>query len=80
MFRRWEEHAAQYVIGGWTRRGVFPTVLVWSLLLTKALGSLPWLVVMAIINAFVVVTLAWGVMPLLTRMLANWLRTEPMTH
>ena len=102
MFRRWEQHAAQFVIGGWTRRrlhgleaffrhgshvppprwkmaivtwlGVFPTVLFWSSLLTKVLGGLPSLVAAAIINACVVVTLTWGVMPLLTRLLANWLQ------
>ena len=57
--------------------GVFPTVAVWSLLLGNVLGTLPWLVLMAIINAAVVATLTWGVMPLLTRLFANWLRAEP---
>jgi antibiotic biosynthesis monooxygenase (ABM) superfamily enzyme len=59
--------------------GVFPTVVVWSLLLTNILG-LPWLALMAIINAAVVVTLTWGIMPLLTKLLANWLRPEPAKH
>lgn len=105
LFRRWEERAAEFVIGGWTRRrlhgleaffrqgghappprwkmaivtwlGVFPTVLLWSSLLKTVLGGLPSLGVAAIVNALVVVTLTWGVMPLLTRLLANWLRPEP---
>ena len=108
LFRRWDEQAAQFVIGGWTHRrlhgleaffrlggqalpprwkmavvtwlGVFPTVLIWSLLLSDVLGGLHWFAVMAIINAFVVATLTWAVMPILTRLLANWLRAEPRTH
>ena len=108
LFQRWEQHAAQFVVGGWTRRrlhgleaffrrggqtpppkwkmaivtwlGVFPTALVWSSLLTNVLGGLPWLAVVAIINVCIVVTLTWGVMPLLTRLLADWLYTEPRTN
>ena len=104
-FRRWEEHAAQFVLGGWTRRelhgleaffrqgglappprwkmaivtwlGVFPSVLVWSSLLTSALGGLPSLAAAAVLNAFVVVTLTWAVMPLLTRLFARWLHAKP---
>jgi hypothetical protein len=56
-----------------TWMGVFPSVLLWSSLLPKLLSSLPSLAVMAIVNVFVVVTLAWGVMPLLTRIFAGWL-------
>lgn len=53
--------------------GVFPSVLLWSSILPQALTSLPWLLVVAIVNVFVVATLAWVVMPLLTRLFANWL-------
>jgi antibiotic biosynthesis monooxygenase (ABM) superfamily enzyme len=56
-----------------TWMGVFPSVLLWSSLLPNALSGLPHLAVVAIVNVFVVVTLAWGVMPLLTRMFAGWL-------
>lgn len=56
-----------------TWMGVFPSVLLWSSLLPKVLGSLPHLAVIAIVNVFVVVTLAWGVMPLLTRIFSGWL-------
>jgi antibiotic biosynthesis monooxygenase (ABM) superfamily enzyme len=60
--------------------GVFPTVVVWSNVLSRVLGNLPWLLVMAIINAAVVATLTWGVMPLLTGLLADWLRPKTKKH
>jgi antibiotic biosynthesis monooxygenase (ABM) superfamily enzyme len=56
-----------------TWMGVFPSVLLLSSLLPKVLSCLPHLAVIAIVNVFVVVTLAWGVMPLLTRVFAGWL-------
>ncbi len=58
--------------------GVFPSVLLWSSLLPPFLSGLPPFAVLAIVNVFVVVTLAWGIMPLLTRIFAGWLhnRTE----
>ena len=56
--------------------GVFPTVLVWSSLLPNFLDGFPRLAVAAIVNVFVVVTLTWGVMPLLVRIFAGWLRNS----
>jgi uncharacterized protein len=53
--------------------GVFPSVLLWSSILPQVLTGLPYLVVVAIVNVFVVVTLAWGVIPVLTKFLAGWL-------
>lgn len=53
--------------------GVFPSVLLWSSTLPKVLTGLPWLVVVAIVNVFIVATLAWVIMPLLTRLFASWL-------
>jgi antibiotic biosynthesis monooxygenase (ABM) superfamily enzyme len=101
MFRRWDEKASQFVIGGWTRRklhgleeffrdvpgepppkwkmavvtwlGVFPAVLLWSWVLSKLLSGLPSLVITGIVSAFVVATLAWIAMPLLTRLFSTWL-------
>jgi antibiotic biosynthesis monooxygenase (ABM) superfamily enzyme len=57
-----------------TWMGVFPSVLLWSSLLPNLLSGLPHLLVVAIVNVFVVATLAWGVMPLLTRFFAGWLQ------
>lgn len=56
--------------------GVFPSALLWSALVPPLLPGVPRLLVLAITNAAVVVTLAWLVMPWLTRLLAPWLRGQ----
>jgi len=56
--------------------GVFPTVLLWSSALPQFLGGLPQLIIVAIVNVFVVVTLTWAVMPLLTQLFAQWLQAS----
>lgn len=56
--------------------GVFPSVLLWSRVLPQFLGSLPQLLVVAIVNVFVVITLAWAVMPLLTKLFSRWLHAS----
>jgi antibiotic biosynthesis monooxygenase (ABM) superfamily enzyme len=53
--------------------GVFPAVLFWSTLLPAPLSGFHPLLVSAIVDVFVVVTLAWGLMPLLTKVFSNWL-------
>lgn len=53
--------------------GVFPSVLLWSSLLPSLMTGIPHLFVVAIVNAFVVATLTWGVMPYLTRAFGSWL-------
>ena len=58
--------------------GVFPAVAFWSLVLSKLLVGLPWLAVVAVTNVVVVITLAWGIMPLLTRLLTPWLHASPI--
>jgi antibiotic biosynthesis monooxygenase (ABM) superfamily enzyme len=54
--------------------GVTPTVYVFSTLLPLLPGELPPLVEFLIINALVVVALAWLVMPLLTKIFSRWLK------
>jgi antibiotic biosynthesis monooxygenase (ABM) superfamily enzyme len=104
LFRRWDEYATQFVIGGWTRRrlhgldiffqgvrggpppkwkmavvtwlGVFPSVLLWSWVLRNLLSGLPSLLATAVISGFVVATLAWVAMPLLTQVFATWLSSS----
>lgn len=54
--------------------GVFPSVLLWSNVLTHILPGVPYLAVMAVVNVLVVATLTWVVMPFLTRLFGAWLR------
>jgi len=56
--------------------GVFPAVLLWSSTLPPLLSGLPQLLIVAIVNVFVVVTLTWGVMPLLSKFFAGWLHAS----
>ena len=56
--------------------GVFPTVLLWSSALPQFLRGTPKLFVVGVVNVFVVVTLTWAVMPLLTKLLAGWLQAS----
>ena len=53
--------------------GVLPTVLLWSNLLGPALAERHWLLKAIAVNAAVVITLAWVVMPLLTQIFHRWL-------
>ncbi len=55
---------------------VFPAVVFWSALLSPHLHMLsPWGIT-AIVTFLVVITLTWGVMPLLTKALTPWLRAN----
>lgn len=56
--------------------GVFPAVLVWSRLLTPRLVQLHPVAVTAVVTIVVVVTLAWGIMPMLTKWLRPWLHAR----
>lgn len=56
-----------------TYLGVLPAVIFWSSLLKPLLEDFHWLLVIAISNAAVVATLAWLMMPLLTRLFHKWL-------
>ena len=54
--------------------GVFPTVWLWSATVPGLLAGWHPIVIMAIVDVFVVLTLAWLAMPLLTKLFAKWLR------
>lgn len=53
--------------------GVFPVVLFWSRLLPPNLTFLHPIAVTGVVTAVAVITLAWFVMPVLTRALSRWL-------
>jgi antibiotic biosynthesis monooxygenase (ABM) superfamily enzyme len=57
-----------------TWMGVFPAVLLWSSIVPGYLPALHPIVVGAIVDVFVVATLAWCFMPLLTKLFSAWLR------
>jgi antibiotic biosynthesis monooxygenase (ABM) superfamily enzyme len=56
--------------------GVFPAVLFWASVLAPYLGALHPVLVGAIVDVFVVVTLTWCFMPFLTKIFSKWLRYE----
>ncbi len=56
-----------------TYMGVVPSVLFWSSLLKPRLSEYHWLVSALVVNAAVVTTLAWAMMPLLTKLFHKWL-------
>ncbi|AMV31507.1 hypothetical protein VN12_05270 [Pirellula sp. SH-Sr6A] len=56
-----------------TYLGVVPSVIFWSSTLRPLLGAYHWLLGVLTINAAVVATLAWVMMPALTKLFRNWL-------
>lgn len=56
-----------------TYLGVVPAVIFWSSTLKPMLKDFHWLLAVCISNAAVVVTLAWLMMPLLTKIFHKWL-------
>ena len=69
-------HPPRWKMALLTWLGVFPSVVVWSAILGPHLQTLHRVVATAVVTGFVVVTLAWGVMPLLTRLFGRWLRAS----
>lgn len=57
--------------------GVNPAVYVSSRLVPGLFGELPPLATLLLVNACVVASLTWVLMPLLTRALGRWLRPRP---
>lgn len=53
--------------------GVNPAVYIFSSAVPAAFGDIPPLAMLLIVNVFVVASLAWGFMPLLTRIFKAWL-------
>lgn len=61
--------------------GVFPVAMVLQLTLGPWIQDWPFLFRNAVFNAAVVVVLSWMVMPVVTRILRNWLQPVPQpTH
>jgi uncharacterized protein len=57
--------------------GVSPAVYVFSRLVPWVFGELPGLATLLLINLFVVASLTWGLMPLLTKVFRPWLHAHP---
>jgi antibiotic biosynthesis monooxygenase (ABM) superfamily enzyme len=66
---RWKMSIATFL-------GVFPTAMILSLTLSPAIKSWPFILRHAAFNACVVAFLTWAVMPLVTRLLHNWLHPQ----
>ncbi|MGE3181030.1 MAG: antibiotic biosynthesis monooxygenase [Phycisphaerae bacterium] len=56
--------------------GVLPAVLFWTTILSPHLSATHWLARSALIIAAVVITLTWGLMPILTRLFHGWLHAR----
>lgn len=54
--------------------GVNPAVYIFSTAVPAVLGPLPMFTGLLLVNAFVVLSLTWGFMPLLTRIFRSWLQ------
>lgn len=54
--------------------GVNPAVYIFSNVVTTLFGELPMLVTLLLVNAFVVASLTWIFMPVLTRFFSRWLQ------
>jgi uncharacterized protein len=59
-----------------TWMGVWPAVFVWSSLLQSSIASWPHVLRSGVVTAFVVPTLAWGIMPRLTKFFHKWLNSK----
>lgn len=57
--------------------GVSPAVYIFSNAIPAVVGDLTPLAMLLIVNAFVVASLAWGFMPLLTKIFKAWLAPDP---
>ena len=56
-----------------TCMGVTPAVYVFSRLIPAIFGELPGIATLVLVNLFVVASLTWVLMPLLTRLFRSWL-------
>lgn len=64
--RRWKMAVVTYM-------AVVPSLIVWSTILTPYLSECHWVVRILVVNAAIVATLAWGMMPVLTKLFHKWL-------
>jgi len=69
---RWKMAVATFL-------GVFPLAMLLQLTIGPLIGGWPFVLRNAVFNAFVVALLAWVVMPVVTRLLRNWLQPQSQT-
>jgi len=69
---RWKMAIATFI-------GVFPLAMILQITIGPFIAEWPFVLRNAAFNACVVAGLAWIVMPLLTRILRNWLQPQPLT-
>lgn len=74
FFRDGDSPPSRWKMAVLTWVGVNPAVYIFSNAVPAVLGPLPMLATLLIVNAFVVASLTWGFMPLLTRMFRSWLQ------
>jgi antibiotic biosynthesis monooxygenase (ABM) superfamily enzyme len=74
FFRENDPPPPQWKMALLTWIGVNPAVYLFSIAVPAVFGPLPPLAALLIVNVFVVASLTWGFMPVLTRLFRRWLQ------